>query len=47
MTTSRMTLTWHFCGGWVLQKVDIILLDFLSMVTTWSVSNIGNTSILI
>ena len=26
MTVSRMALTWHFCGGCVLQKVDINLL---------------------
>ena len=28
-TVSRMTLTWHLCGGWVLQKVDISLLILL------------------
>ena len=26
LTVSRMTLIWHFRGGWVLQKVDINLL---------------------
>ena len=25
MTVSHMTVTWHFCGRWVLQKVDINL----------------------
>ena len=36
MTVSRVTLTWHFCGGWVLQKVDIILLVLLEAFWVWS-----------
>ena len=29
MSVSGMALTWHFCGGWVLQKIDINLLVLL------------------
>ena len=29
MNVLRMALTWHFCGGWVFQKVDINLLVLL------------------
>ena len=36
MTVSRMTLAWHFCGGWVLQKVDINLLVLLKTFWVWS-----------
>ena len=44
MTVSHMTLTWHFCGGPFLQKVDINLLVLLEPFWVWSpFSNIGNT----
>ena len=36
MTVSRTTLTWSFCGGWVLQKVDINLLVLLEVFWVWS-----------
>ena len=36
MTVSRMTLTWHFCGGWMLQKVDMTLLVLLEIFQVWS-----------
>ena len=46
MTVSRMTSTWYFCGGRVLQCQFISSSwGFLSMVTPWFVSNIDNTSI--
>ena len=35
MTVSRMTLTWPFSGGWVLQKVDINLLVLLEAFWVW------------
>ena len=46
MTVQRMTSTWYFCGGRVLQCQFISSSwGFLSMVTPWFVSNIDNTSI--